>query len=627
MPRLLLAAGLLLGPGCVRDGVYVCGSDEQCNFRPEGRCEPNDRCSYPDSDCASGYSYGRFAGELAGVCVDVPVADGSTSGATAPATPPTTTSSTSPPTSTDTGSDAESEGSGSTGGFSCGEPEPSPLCDGVDCSGLGECVEVDGEATCWCNPGTYPDEGLVCRTDPCEACAPDCADNRLCVYFDDECGPGATGTRTDPMCLITDLQDELDANRGPGPTYLLLRRGAEWTVNADLEISTTGSQDTRLVVGAWDDGERPLLRGARVHMENASYVTVRDLEIDGATGDRNGCVFAHPTSTFITVAGTLLHDCGDPLDKAPAPAVDVRSANTVIIDNEIGPNATRGIVVAGGGQTPKHAYFVVDNRIEGIGDQGIRLGESGVDVKVLGNHVADALCDGIINLADTAWVVGNVVAKAGRGGCGQYDAALHLHSDGEDVQVSGNLVFDSTEAVRVWGSARLFNNTVVHEAKTAGGGAEAIAFEQNAKGGSVRDSLIRTDGGGLTMLYVSETAKLGVDSDQNTFDPSGFACSFRAAAVVHDSLEAWQSLGYDPSSICVDVPGFDEVPDWDTVDDWTDDFLAALRPSEDFGDCCPAPGAYDCDGVPQGRTIEPLPEANNEGVGWAGPLSVRQRYP
>lgn len=68
---------------------------------------------------------------------------------------------------------------------SWGQCEGCPIvdpCDEIACSNRGECVEVDGSATCDCDDG-FMLEGLECVEDP--NCVPDCTDRR--------CGPNGCG--------------------------------------------------------------------------------------------------------------------------------------------------------------------------------------------------------------------------------------------------------------------------------------------------------------------------------------------------------------------------------------------------------------------------------------------------
>jgi hypothetical protein len=67
--RGLFALGwLCAAAGCVSGSPFVCHTGSQC---PGGRCEPAGACSFPDSHCPSGWSYGSLSDPaLAGQCVN-----------------------------------------------------------------------------------------------------------------------------------------------------------------------------------------------------------------------------------------------------------------------------------------------------------------------------------------------------------------------------------------------------------------------------------------------------------------------------------------------------------------------------------------------------------------------------
>ena len=69
MGRALLILALA-SASCVRGGAYHCRTNEQCTFEGAfGVCEALGFCSFPDSECTSGYRYGDHAGDYANQCV------------------------------------------------------------------------------------------------------------------------------------------------------------------------------------------------------------------------------------------------------------------------------------------------------------------------------------------------------------------------------------------------------------------------------------------------------------------------------------------------------------------------------------------------------------------------------
>jgi hypothetical protein len=105
-------------------------------------------------------------------------------------------------------------------------------------------------------------------------------DNRISSGCDDA-GPGTAPDA--PWCTFTPANA---TTFGPGD-QLLLARGASW--NQELTITGSGSQAAPFVLGAYGQGDRPVIgrneetldRG--VYLDNPSHVVVRDLEVKDAS--------------------------------------------------------------------------------------------------------------------------------------------------------------------------------------------------------------------------------------------------------------------------------------------------------------------------------------------------------
>lgn len=61
---------ILASAACESRGSYQCVNAEACDARPDGACEANGACSYPDALCESGRRYGELAGVLSNECVE-----------------------------------------------------------------------------------------------------------------------------------------------------------------------------------------------------------------------------------------------------------------------------------------------------------------------------------------------------------------------------------------------------------------------------------------------------------------------------------------------------------------------------------------------------------------------------
>jgi len=69
--RFALAAALVSASACNQvTSDFACAVDGDCTLESgaDGHCEPNQRCSYADTECASGYRYGDFAGSFSDQC-------------------------------------------------------------------------------------------------------------------------------------------------------------------------------------------------------------------------------------------------------------------------------------------------------------------------------------------------------------------------------------------------------------------------------------------------------------------------------------------------------------------------------------------------------------------------------
>jgi hypothetical protein len=72
--RSALAIVALAGTtGCLRDTVFHCATDSDCNLSSTpGICEAEGFCSVDDRNCASGRAFNEFSGSLSRSCVGIP---------------------------------------------------------------------------------------------------------------------------------------------------------------------------------------------------------------------------------------------------------------------------------------------------------------------------------------------------------------------------------------------------------------------------------------------------------------------------------------------------------------------------------------------------------------------------
>ena len=143
-----------------------------------------------------------------------------------------------------------------------GEQDP---CEGVLCSGFGECIVESGAAACQCDSG-YHAEGLECVLDPV-----DCADvDILCV--DDTPGAGQE------YSTIQAAADVVEA----GQTILVFDGNY-----AGFELSTGGTENERVIVRAEGDGaviDADGPSGYGIWLRDVGHVTIQGLQIVGVSG-------------------------------------------------------------------------------------------------------------------------------------------------------------------------------------------------------------------------------------------------------------------------------------------------------------------------------------------------------
>ncbi len=593
--------------GCIPGGSFICEDDAQCSRFANGLCQAGG-CSYPDPDCDSGRRYGEFAGPLAGTCVPVPGGGGSSDG---PQVPSGTGSTSSTSGTTVSGSSDDTMGSDDSG--STGIPT---ICDGVDCSGQGVCVSVDGMATCACDPGLY-EVGTQCLEDPCEFTS--------CYFVDADRGNDAgPGSRAEPWQNLDRLALGLaEADAGD---HFLLRRGRQWAGTLEIQ-GAQGEHGAPVVVGAYGPVAEPkprLLPGV-ARVDNTDHVVVRDLwiEADGVLDPELGgpCVMIE-RSTFVTLRG---NDIGRCLNRGVR--LNDGAAYTVIADNRLWDVEDRAaIFVSDASWVPATIgphHWVIDNVVTGTNENGITVAAVDItgDVKVVGNRVADTQRWGIsVDTPGWTWVVGNVSARTGDpvGGLG---GGISVGSEGP---VHGNVVLESRLGMQLWGGGSVAFNTIIVDGDRAG-----LEVSSGASGLSVNDNLVAM-AGGAPWLRLEGT---NLDDDLTALDRQAYVadpgpCLFRALGMDLDLPGLVAATGLDAASVCGPVPGLGPVPTGVHPQDYDAAFWSSLTPGARWERCDAPAGARDCEGQALGAELGiNAGFAENDGFGWEGPLLVRQRYP
>jgi len=504
-------------------------------------------------------------------------------------------------------------------------PDVTDPCDGVDCSGQGRCVVVDGLATCACDSGTYP-VGLACLADPCES-------GGRCTYVDADGGLDANpGTREEPWQTLARVQDAMP-DLAPGD-YVLFQRGDSWSETTAFRIrDIDGTPEDVITFGAYDEGARPQFLAIR--LEGVSHVTVRDLE---STGSDSGPCIAVSESSHVILQDLHAHGC-----QSNGLHFGTATEYGTLIDNRVWDVGANDALVVHNPMTVTEEtkvgdhFWIVDNLVPGnIAEQPVDVatGTDDVpgsrDIKVVGNVLTGGGngCVALGHGTSVSWVIGNLL-----GNCTRTETAYavgiggqHGQYSGTDYRVAGNVIFHNLmPSVEIGGEApsvtRAFihHNTIVHaigrRSAVRSSVEIALSFDHN----------IVWPTGSQAHVQLRDPADVAA-MDDNWYVPADVA----GCRILGQSLADWTAAsGFDGRSQCAAVPGLEEptVDEAADFDSWTTpDFLSHFIPDAGWPGCAEGVGAFDCDG---NRFIhfEPFDGyEDTDGYGWEGPLIVRQRY-
>ncbi|MEM9453288.1 MAG: right-handed parallel beta-helix repeat-containing protein [Myxococcota bacterium] len=572
------AVGLLAA--CIPAGDFACEQSMQCSRFAEGMCQADGRCSYPDERCPSGQRYSDLAGPVASTCVPLP----------------------------DAGDSEDSTG-----------PPPNS-CEGIDCDGRGTCVVVDEVATCACEAGLYS-VGVRCLDDPCESV--------MCRFVDADLGDDeADGSRQTPWRTIERLEQAL-TNADPGD-HFLLRRGQQWSSALEVE-GVMGGVDRPVVIGAYGplDEPKPRLFPGSVGVGNGTeQLVIRDLWIEDdptvVEPPNRPCV-GIGQSVHVVIVGNTVAGCVN-----RGIRVGNNATFTVIADNTVKDLSQRaGIFVADAPwadppQTIGPHHWIIDNVVTGIPENGITVEavDPSGDIKVVGNTIADVTRIGLaVEAAGWVWAVGNVIVRAGDDAT-DISGGLRMIADGP---VTGNVLLHNRYGLEVRNTGEVLHNTIVHE-----GSAPAVVVPGGAQGRVLTNNLVLVTGGSdrpWVQLPGSDPMDDVATMDLNWYATEGEPCVLEALDMALDLAGFVEATGFDAGSQCDPVPGFGAVPTGLDPSEWDGAFWQSLQPDARWSRCSNPAGARDCNGEPLEGQLQPIDGYfENDGLGWEGPLLVRQRY-
>lgn len=595
---------LSLAGGCYGLDPFLCGVDADCSSSEEGVCLEQG-CAYPTDDCPSGLRFSDLAiASSADACVE-------------------------PGGATTVVSGTETQGEETGGSETSGTPGD---CSAVDC-GMGECVVADGAPVCSCGTGQYAVPGPTCTDDPCAF--------TRCFFVDADADEGGDGSSQAPWRSLAEARDGLATQLQPGD-HVLLRRGARWSESLRLS-GLVGTDAAPIVVGAYGDDAAGAPSVAQVWVEESTYVTVRDLEVDGTGFEGRSGIRAEFVDHLI-VRDSHVHDV-----RGEGIGMHYGAEHTVVVgnriervtpeENSVDPNL---LVVADDWWNSNTTdvgdhHYIVDNVLIGQApasdtstDRGIVLSNrDGVgDFKVFGNRLTGVQRQGLwFQGSGYAWIMNNDIgdvsdaAEAPPEG-GNWHAAVIVSHESR-VRMLGNRVFSAGNPI-ILGAGGGASDVEVRNNTLAGGGDGWTVWLGQARG-VFEDNLLIPDAEAASLMSSDYSLHEGLELRDNAFAAS--ACVMGLFGEAPLDFAQWQAMGFDDGSACAPVPGVSSPVDvpadpqtWPTFD--------ALTPGAQWGRCDRPAGARDCTGEPTASVVEAWPQMpDNGGRGWEGPPIVLQRYP
>jgi len=473
----------------------------------------------------------------------------------------------------------------------------------------------------------------------------------------------------------------------PAGTYLLFKRGTRYDNlgEGDWVRAEASTEEAPFVIGSYGEASLadPVLDVSLVVY--GEHVTIRDLELHRVAlygsyfllyrctvhsmgsepehRESNNLVSMASEASYCAVVECLIYDCpsNDHIsihddfnnDNVPVPV----GSHHWVVDNVIIGNsgAEQGFDFASGGS---HSD-----------DYGAAF-----DVKFINNRIQcqsvpalsqlnGSMRGGIVAGKKSAfvWLLNNTVT-----GCNGYG----LSSGGYNRASSGNILYDAGTANNVMmhvmtmqGVDIVTHNTVL-QTRTARGPVAItdppgrvrtdvhLRFSHNIVGYELHNGIADGSRGGSVNVLADLPTDVCtiVEFDYNFYQHLGAGSAWDARPtdghpipkVVRSyqhgdryglNLSEWQDQSsLDAHSDDGDIPGV-TVPDgelWLDPRDWSDPaFMAHFTPDPAWSRCAGAdtPGAVDCHGNRLG-VMEPFEAfAENDGLGWAGPPIIRERYP
>lgn len=422
--------------------------------------------------------------------------------------------------------------------------------------------------------------------------------------------------------------------------YVLLRRGREWTADDTYRISgIKGTETAPITYGAYgpQTEARPHLLGVRIE-GGSENITLRDVE---ATGGTIGPCVAVEEASHVTIQNVEAHGCQNNGIRFGGQTEYGTMIDNLVYDvkNNDALSVHSPMVVTAETATRDH-FWIADNTVPGnIGEQPVDVatGTDTVpgsrDVKIVGNVLGNG-SNGCVSLGhgtSVVWVVGNIM-----GNCVSSDTAYglglggeHKQNSGKSYRVNGNLLFwNMMSNIQSHGEAPMTQEAWIYENTLVSGIGKRPAWRVNYSPAQFEFSrnIVWPTGSQKHVQLVSE-------ADIQTMDDNWYVPESDPACKIHkSSLADWQaSTGFDKNSSCAPVPGMSlpSQAEVDDVDKWTSDgFLDHFRPEANWPGCQAGVGAFDCgSGKLRVRFDAISGYSENGGLGWRGPLIVRQRYP
>jgi Right handed beta helix region len=309
------------------------------------------------------------------------------------------------------------------------------------------------------------------------------------LHVDCQAPDGGNGSSKAPL---NSLAEASAATLLPGQR-LLFARGT--VCSGSLEVDSSGTSGEPITVGAYGKGALPQIAGTApdaVLLENASYVTVENLEItnEGATDvERRG---VHVVADGVLVQGVTLE------------RLDIHDVDGNLSKDTGGSG---GIQLDALGTSPDGRFdgvTITDNQIENVSRSGIFVVGTQDDSRPPATEQWDAGSTGIVVSGNSlAHLAGDGIVATGTVGAVLEDNTVTDGNRAGTSYTEPNAICDA--GIWAWNAnSSVIQDNVVSDMEFNGCDGEGYDVDYNQDGTIVQDNVSEDNGGGFILLCTDE---------------------------------------------------------------------------------------------------------------------------